>query len=175
MDKWFNKATTLAMCGALLMAACGDDEKSTPTAAEPDAAAELTPEAVLLTGTLVASFQTAFFASLVADTTSLPGVTGSVEIMGNNWVLQDFSPDGMLVLSGALTVGKDLFPNIPVAGTINFSGVQEGTMVLDMLVSVAGADLSTTGTITIDGTEFDVGELVAAAEAAQAAAAAAGG
>ena len=48
-------------------------------------------------------------------------------------------------------------------------------MVLDMVVSVAGTELSTIGTLTIDGVEFDIAELVAAAEAAAAAAAAAGG
>ena len=139
------------------------------------ATAQLPPEAVQVTGLLVASFQTAFFASLLADTTSVPGVSGSVEVMGNDWVLQDFSPDGMIVLNGALLVGKEQYPVIPVSGTIEVTGSQESTMVLDMVVSVAGTELSTTGTLTIDGVEFDMAALVTAAEAAAAAAAAAGG
>lgn len=175
MAKWLNTTTTLALCAAFLMTACGDDGKSTPMAPDEKAAAQLPPEAVQVTGLLVASFQTAFFASLLADTTSVPGVSGSVEVMGNDWVLQDFSPDGMIVLNGALLVGKEQYPVIPVSGTIEVTGSQESTMVLDMVVSVAGTELSTTGTLTIDGVEFDIAALVTAAEAAAAAAAAAGG
>lgn len=175
MAKWLNTTTTLALCAAFLMTACGDDGKSTPMAPDEKAAAQLPPEAVQVTGLLVASFQTAFFASLLADTTSVPGVSGSVEVMGNDWVLQDFSPDGMIVLNGALLVGKEQYPVIPVSGTIEVTGSQESTMVLDMVVSVAGTELSTTGTLTIDGVEFDMAALVTAAEAAAAAAAAAGG
>jgi hypothetical protein len=175
MAKWLNTTTTLALCAAFLMTACGDDGKSTPMAPDEKATAQLPPEAVQVTGLLVASFQTAFFASLLADTTSVPGVSGSVEVMGNDWVLQDFSPDGMIVLNGALLVGKEQYPVIPVSGTIEVTGSQESTMVLDMVVSVAGTELSTTGTLTIDGVEFDMAALVTAAEAAAAAAAAAGG
>ena len=175
MAKWLNTTTTLALCAAFLMTACGDDGKSTPMAPDEEAAAQLPPEAVQVTGLLVASFQTAFFASLLADTTSVPGVSGSVEVMGNDWVLQDFSPDGMIVLNGALLVGKEQYPVIPVSGTIEVTGSQESTMVLDMVVSVAGTELSTTGTLTIDGVEFDIAALVTAAEAAAAAAAAAAG
>ena len=175
MAKWLNTTTTLALCAAFLMTACGDDGKSTPMAPDEEAAAQLPPEAVQVTGLLVDSFQTAFFASLLADTTSVPGVSGSVEVMGNDWVLQDFSPDGMIVLNGALLVGKEQYPVIPVSGTIEVTGSQESTMVLDMVVSVADTELSTTGTLTIDGVEFDIAALVTAAEAAAAAAAAAGG
>jgi len=175
MAKWLNTTTTLALCAVFLMTACGDDGKSTPMAPDEKAAAQLPPEAVQVTGLLVASFQTAFFASLLADTTSVPGVSGSVEVMGNDWVLQDFSPDGMIVLNGALLVGKEQYPVIPVSGTIEVTGSQESTMVLDMVVSVADTELSPTGTLTIDGVEFDIAALVTAAEAAAAAAAAAGG
>ena len=175
MAKWLNTITTFALCAAFLMTACGDDDKSTPMASDKEAAAQLPPEAVQVTGLLVASFQTAFFASLLADTTSVPGVSGSVEVRGNDWVLQEFSPDGTIVLNGGLLVGREQYPAIPVSGTIEVTGSQESTMVLDMVVSVAGTELSTTGTLTIDGVEFDIAELVAAAEAAAAAAAAAGG
>ena len=175
MAKWLNTTTTLALCAAFVMTACGDGEKSKVLAPDQEPAAQLPPEAVQVTGLLVTSFQKAFFASLIADTTSVPGVSGSVEVMGNDWVLQDFSPDGMIVLNGALLVGKEQFPMIPVSGTIEVTGSQESTMVLDMVVSVADTELSPTGTLTIDGVEFDIAALVTAAEAAAAAAAAAGG
>ncbi len=170
MAKWLNTTTTLALCAAFVMTACGDGEKSKVLAPDQEPAAQLPPEAVQVTGLLVASFQKAFFASLLADTTSVPGVSGSVEVMGNDWVLQDFSPDGMIVLNGALLVGKEQDPVIPVSGTIEVTGSQESTMVLDMVVSVADTELSPTGTLTIDGVEFDIAALVTAAAATAAAA-----
>ncbi|HIG56078.1 MAG TPA: hypothetical protein EYQ18_19285 [Candidatus Handelsmanbacteria bacterium] len=170
MAKWLNTTTTLALCAAFVMTACGDGEKSKVLAPDQEPAAQLPPEAVQVTGLLVASFQKAFFASLLADTTSVPGVSGSVEVMGNDWVLQDFSPDGMIVLNGALLVGKEQYPVIPVSGTIEVTGSQESTMVLDMVVSVADTELSPTGTLTIDGVEFDIAALVTAAAATAAAA-----
>ncbi|HIL11050.1 MAG TPA: hypothetical protein EYG11_20320 [Candidatus Latescibacteria bacterium] len=170
MAKWLNTTTTLALCAAFVMTACGDGEKSKVLAPDQEPAAQLPPEAVQVTGLLVTSFQKAFFASLLADTTSVPGVSGSVEVMGNDWVLQDFSPDGMIVLNGALLVGKEQYPVIPVSGTIEVTGSQESTMVLDMVVSVADTELSPTGTLTIDGVEFDIAALVTAAAATAAAA-----
>jgi|TARA_Y100000758_G_scaffold20685_1_gene14248 hypothetical protein len=170
MAKWLNTTTTLALCAACVMTACGDGEKSTLMAPDQEAAAQLPPEAVQVAGLLVASFQTAFIASLIADTTSVPGVSGSVEVMGNDWVLQDFSPDGTLVLNGALLVGKEQFPMIPVSGTIEVTGAQESTIMLDMVVRVDGTELSPTGKLTIDGVEFDMAALVTAAAATAAAA-----
>ena len=176
MSKWLKKAMAMALCAAFALAACGDDDKSTSMGSERESTPQLPPEAVQVTGVLVSSFQTAFFASLLADTTSVPGVTGSVEIQGNNWTLQDFSPEGTLVLNGNLLVGKEQFPTIPVSGTIEVTGAQESTMILDMVVGVDGTDLSVTGMLTIDDVEFNIAELVDAANAdADAAAAAEGG
>jgi hypothetical protein len=80
------------------------------------------------------------------------------------------------VLNGNLLVGKEQFPTIPVSGTIEVTGAQESTMILDMVVGVDGTDLSVTGMLTIDDVEFNIAELVDAANAdADAAAAAEGG
>ena len=62
---------------------------------------------------------------------------------------------------------------IPVSGTIEVTGAQESTMILDMVVGVSGTELSTTGKLTIDGVEFDMAALVTAAAATAAATAAA--
>ena len=78
--------------------------------------------------------------------------------------MQDYSPDGELIANGALSVGLDQTP-IPWTGTVTFSGSQEAELVLDMELSVGTDGLSATGTITINGAEFDVAELSAAAEA----------
>ena len=175
MRKWLDKTTALVLCGTLVLAACGgDDDEAAPVEPEP-AAAEITPEIVGLYGTVVNAFTNIFFAALVPGTTSVSGEGGgSVEISGNDWTLNEYSPDGELIANGALSVGLDQTP-IPLSGEVTLSGSHEAELVLDMELSI-GADgsLSATGTITINGVEFDVAEVSAAATAAAEAAAAAG-
>ena len=126
---------------------------------------QLTPEIIALYGTLVSSFQNIFFAALIPGTMSVEGEGGgSVEIAGNDWTLQDYSPDGALIINGTLNVGIDQTP-IPLTGTVIFSGSQEAELVIDMELSVGADGLYATGTITIDGAEFDVAEILEAAEA----------
>ena len=174
MRKWLDKTTALVLCGALVLAACGgDDDEAAPVEPEP-AAAEITPEIVGLYGTVVTAFTNIFFAALVPGTTSVPGEGGgSVEISGNDWTLNEYSPDGELVANGALSVGLDQTP-IPLSGEVTLSGSHEAELILDMQLSVGADGLSATGTITINGAEFDVAEVSAAADAAAEAAAAAG-
>ena len=174
MRKWLDKTTALVMCGALVLVACGgDDDEAAPVEPEP-AAAEITPEIVGLYGTVVTAFTNIFFAALVPGTTSVPGEGGgSVEISGNDWTLNEYSPDGELVANGALSVGLDQTP-IPLSGEVTLSGSHEAELKLDMQLSVGADGLSATGTITINGAEFDVAEVSAAAAAAAEAAAAAG-
>ena len=174
MRKWLDKTTALVLCGTLVLAACGgDDDEAAPVEPEP-AAAEITPEIVGLYGTVVTAFTNIFFAALVPGTTSVPGEGGgSVEISGNDWTLNEYSPDGELIANGALSVGLDQTP-IPLSGEVTLSGSHEAELILDMQLSVGTDGLSATGTITINGAEFDVAEVSAAATAAAEAAAAAG-
>ena len=91
---------------------------------------------------------------------------GSVEIAGNDWTLQDYSPDGELIANGTINVGLDQTP-IPLTGEVTLSGSHEAELILNMELSVGTDGLSATGTITINGAEFDVAEVsAAAAEAA---------
>ncbi len=166
MNNLLKRLSSLALCCVLALAACGGDDDKAPTGSEDGAGAQISPEAVALTGVLVQSFQSAFFASLVADTTAIAGVEGTVKIMGNTWLMEGYSPDGLLFLDGALDVGKQLFPNIPVKGTLNLSGAQEGVMVMDMVISVQGTELGAMGTITIDEVVFNIADLIAAGAAA---------
>ena len=137
----------------------------TGTGNMPRGESQLTPEIITLYGTLISSFQNIFFAALIPGTTSVPGEGGgSVEIAGNDWTLQGYSPDGALVVNGTLNVGINQTP-IPLTGTITFSGSQEAELVLGMVIAVGADGLSISGTITIDGTEFDVAEIHEAAEA----------
>ena len=174
MRKWLDKTTALVLCGTLILAACGDDDEAAPVEPEPEPAAELTPEVIGLYGTLVSTFTNIFFAALVPGTTSVPGEGGgSVEISGNDWTLQDYSPDGELIANGALNIDLTQDP-IPMSGEVTLSGSQEAELILDMQLSVGADGLSATGMITINGAEFDVAEVSAAAAAAAEAAAAAG-
>ena len=150
------------------LSVCGDDE-SAPVEPEPEPVAEITPQIIGLYGTLVSSFQTIFFAVLIPGTTSVPGEGGgSVEIAGNDWTFQDYSPDGALIINGTLNVGVDQTP-IPLTGTVAFSGSHEAELVINIDLSVGSDGLSATGTITINGAEFDVAEVSTAAAAAAAA------
>ena len=155
MRKWLDKTTALVLCSALVLAACGgDDDEAAPVEPEPEPVAEITPEIIGLYGTVVSSFQTIFFAALIPGTTSVPGAGGgSVEIAGNDWTLNEYSPDGALIVSGALNVGIDQTP-IPLTGT--------GYPCLDhrkpswysiWSFRLRTDGLSSTGTITIDGTQ----------------------
>lgn len=175
MRKWLDKTTALVLCSALVLVACGDDDStpSAPVEPDPPPAAEITPEIVGLYGTLVSSFTGVFSAVLVGGTSVAGEGGGSVEIEGNQWTLQDFSPDGALIINGVLNVGVTETP-VPLTGTITLSGSQEAELVLDMEISVGADGLSATGTITVNDAEFDVAELSAAAAAAAAAAEAAG-
>ena len=171
MCKWLDKTTALVLCSALVLAACGDDDEAAPVEPEQPAAAEITPEIIGLYGTVVGTFQDIFFAVLIPGTTSVAGEGGgSVEISGNDWTFQDFSPDGALIVNGAINVGIDQTP-IPLTGTVTLSGSQEAELMLDMQLSVDADGLSAVGTLTINGAEFDVAEVSAAAAAAAAAAA----
>ena len=166
MREWLNKTTALALCSALVLAACGGDDDAAPVEPEPEPVAEITPEIVGLYDTLVTTFQNVFFAALIPGTTSVPGAGGgAVEIAGNDWTLQDFSPDGALIINGALNIDIEQTP-IPLTGTVVLSGSQEAELALNMDLSIGDEGLSATGTITIDGAEFDVAELSAAAAAA---------
>ncbi len=164
MKKALEQWVVVLSCGLFFFAACGGGGSDAPMEPEEDRAGAISEEAVAVTDVLVQSFQSAFFASLVADTTAIAGIEGRLLIEGNTWTMEKYSPDGMLFLDGALDVGKELYPNIPVKGTINLSGAQEGIMVLDIVIGVQGSDLNATGTITIDEVVYNIADLIEAGE-----------
>ena len=126
---------------------------------------ETTPEIVSLYDTLISIFTNIFFAAIIPGTTSVPGEGGgSVEISGNDWTLNEYSPDGELIANGALNIDLTQDP-IPMSGEVTLSGSHEAELILDIQLSVGADGLSATGTITINGAEFDVAEVSAAAAA----------
>ena len=130
-------------------------------------------DAMTLINTLVSSFRDALATAQVSDEVDLPEAGGgTLKIAGNTWTLQDYSPGGSLVLTdtfswleinGILDVAKDQFPTVPVVGTIETSS-PSSTVTLDIVVDASGAELSMTGTVTIENVDFDVAEILAAVE-----------
>ena len=151
------------LCVLVALYGCGGSGGNS-TGPDDEVQRGIPPEAVAVTNVLVQSFQSAFFASLAADTTAVAGFNeeGLVQIEGEKWTMIEYSPDGVLFLYGTLDVDKDLYPNIPVKGTINMSGAQEGVLVLDMTVNVQGSNLSAAGTVQLDGVAYDMAELIGA-------------
>ena len=86
-------------------------------------------ETVALVGTVITSVENAFFLALSSEAEELLGAGGgTLTIAGNTWTLQDYSPDGSLIINGTLDVAKDQFPTVPVVGTIEVSGSFENTL-----------------------------------------------
>ena len=125
----------------------------------------VTPNVLVLTNALISYFQDALLVALISDAATIAGASGGTLIIaGNEWVLTDYSPDGTLVLNGTLNVGEDQHPNVPMAGELTVSGAFNGTVSLDLVVDVSGDEPSLSGTITV-GVPYDIGAIIAAAEA----------
>ena len=125
--------------------------------------AAIAPDVLALTNALISYFQNALLVALTSDEATIDGTSsGTLAIAGNEWVLTDYSSDGLLVLNGTLNVGKDQFPSIPITGEITASGAFDATVLLDILVDVSGDEPSLSGTITV-GVPYDIGAIIAAA------------
>ena len=132
---------------------------------------------VALYAAMVPSFEQGFFVTLnpaerppgdVLGWIGGPG-GGAVEITSNNWTFQDYSPDGELRINGTLSVGIDwMSMSTPLTGTVALtpSGsnpVKPVELIFNMVISFEDEGFSFSGTLTINGAEFDVAELSAAA------------
>ena len=125
--------------------------------------AAIAPDVLALTNALISYFQNALLVALTSDEATIDGTSsGTLAIAGNEWVLTDYSSDGLLVLNGTLNVGKDQFPIIPITGEITASGTSDATILLDILVDVSGDEPSLSGTITV-GVPYDISSIIAAA------------
>ena len=151
-----NLAMALLLTGALLAGCGGKDDKPTASAqADIGAVSKI----------LVATMKQAFLASLISDTTSVPGTKGVVKIEGENWTFVGYSPDDKLVIDGLLVVQKSKYPDIPAKGTLQLSGSQVGALKVDMMVEVEGLKITSTGTMELNGQVYDVAQLIAAGSA----------
>ena len=125
----------------------------------------ITPDILSLTNALISYFQNVLLIALTSDEVTINGAGGgTLTIAGNEWVLTDYSSDGLLVLNGSLNVGEDQFPRIPITGEIATSGASDATVLLDLVVDVSGDEPSLSGTVIV-GVPYDIGDIIAAAEA----------
>jgi len=162
MSKWFKRlGLGLLICGVGLWGCGGDDGDEAPTGPDSELA-EGSEEIAFLAGALMQSLQEAFFASLLADPTSVEGEEGDLQIVGNKWTFNNYSNDSKLFIDGVLMVDKEQFPDIPVEGELQLSGTQEGTLVVDMTVSVQGVEFAATGTIKLGDQVCDIADVMAA-------------
>ena len=106
----------------------------------------ITPDILSLTNTLISYFQNVLLIALTSDTVTIDGAGGgTLAIAGNEWMLTDYSSDGLLVLNGTLNVGEDQFPRIPITGEIAVSGASDATVLLDLVVDLSGDEPSLSG------------------------------
>ncbi len=124
----------------------------------------ITPDILSLTNALISYLQNVLLIALTSDEVTINGAGGgTLAIAGNEWMLTDYSSDGLLVLNGTLNVGEDQLPHIPITGEIATSGASDATVLLDLVVDVSGDEPSLSGTVIV-GVPYDIGDIIAAAE-----------
>ncbi len=168
MAEWFRRMTLgMLICGVAFFGCLGGDDDETPTGAGTEGDGEEAPEELTaFTGALVGDLISAFSAIILSGgdvtlTDSTGG--GTLEIVGETWSFENYSPDGQVFIDGALTVIATQMP-IPISGELTLTGAIEGEAIVDMEVSMQiGQDppYVPAGTITFNGVTYDVTEMMA--------------
>ena len=149
-----------------LFLACGDDEDTGPT--EPDTTAEeqaaAEAQATDLFGKLQPAMQQAFLKLALGGGTVEGEAGGTIAVADNKMTLEGFTQDGQLVLDGELTFDGEAEPPT-LKGDLVGSGEAYETPIdigVDMTIDLVNQAYG--GTVTVDGVEYDVEALLAAAE-----------
>ncbi len=130
----------LAIC--LLGPGCGDDVPAGPTQ----------DEAAVVVRSLNPAFRSGVVAFLASSGT-VEGTEGELRVEGSSWRFEGFSPDGDVVIDGALVVDPAARPMV-ILGDLKMSGGQSGVLAIDLSYNPSNGIIS--GVIVVDGVVVDV-------------------
>ena len=101
------------------------------------------------------------FPILVSGEGQLAGAGGGrVIVSGTTMTFEDYSPDGATFMAGEIQIAIDFATSMwNINGSLTLSGESEGEAVVAMTLNPLATPLEPQGTVTIDGTEYDVAEL----------------
>ena len=104
------------------------------------------------------------------DGQTIEGVSGELVITAGSWKFNSYSPDGALVFDGELTV-RFLSSPITMRGDLTISGSKEADVDVDMTIALVpdaedpdDLDIDFGGTVTYNGVEFQVNDLLDASD-----------
>ena len=114
----------------------------------------------------------AFFAELSQTMTGVVGLLligggeldgaggGQVVVDGTTLSFEDYSPDGETTMNGVIEIAVEE-GQWNITGSLVLSGGSEGDVVVNMTLDPLTSPPAPEGTVTIDGTEYDVAALAA--------------
>ena len=160
---------TLAM--ALFLPGCGAEAGDAGGGTGP---ADLEPraEAIAVMGIIRESAVGIDFQELLvnAEGQTILGASGELVVTALRWEFNAFSPDGDLVFTGALNIGILNQPRT-MQGELTISGGKEARVEVDMTIdgqpdegNEGDIDFDFGGTITYNGSEFQVADVLEATE-----------
>jgi len=144
--------TPLLAMGALVVACGGDDESPT----EP-VDGEMSDAAVMFRD-LNTSISGAMGLMLGGGGT-LEGVEGEVVVSGTTFTLNEYSPNGEIVLNGELTINILATP-VTIDGEVVVTGAMEGDAEVHMTVDTSTLPYTYGGTVKLDDELYQVADLV---------------
>ena len=122
--------------------------------------AVITSEIISMYEILISTVQKILFAELVDSANVVLGESGGLidSRLENQWHLQYYSPDLDNTLTGIIDIGLNQSP-ISLTGTIYFIGLYEAEFVLDVIIIPEAENPFSSGTLTVNGAEFNVESL----------------
>jgi len=150
----------LLLVPVLVLWGCGDDGDG-PT--EPEGSSEELSVAAEFFSELSSSMTEAA-GLMFAGGGTVAGEQGAVVVTGSTVSFDGYSPDGEVIIEGDLQVDLLVQP-VAVTGQLELTGEPGGTADVNVTIDLTSTPIAYGGTITLDGVEYDVAEIVAEAEA----------
>jgi hypothetical protein len=156
-------AAALLLAAGLLLPGCGGSGDEAPTQPTQE-------DALVIMSVLNTAFAQLDLTKLLTGQV-IQGVRGTLTLTATVWTFDGYSPDGELQIDGQLTLNVFSSP-YAMKGKLTLSGSQEGTVIVDITIDMAADPQNPTlgGTVTFNGAQFQVADLMLAASAAPAAA-----